>query len=73
MGYLKGKSMVLKYQQFTNLFLKYRHLEFWCTGHHVDTVAKNAKKIKEYIAKQNKTDKIMEQMTIAEAIDPFKK
>ena len=32
MGYLKGKSTVLIYQQFTNLFLKYRHREFWCTG-----------------------------------------
>ena len=33
MGYLKGKSTVLIYQQFTNLFLKYRHREFWYTGY----------------------------------------
>ena len=50
MGYLKGKSTVLIYQRYTNLMLKYRHREFWCTGYYVDTVGKNTKKIKEYIA-----------------------
>ena len=73
MGYLKGKSTVLIYQQFTNLMLKYRHREFWCTGYYVDTVGKNAKKIKEYIANQLKEDKRIEQMTMQEIIDPFKK
>lgn len=73
MGYLKGKSTVLIYQRFTNLFLKYRHREFWCTGYYVDTVGKNTKKIKEYIANQLKEDRRIEQMTMAEIIDPFKK
>ena len=73
MGYLKGKSTVLLYQQFTNLFLKYRHREFWCVGYYVDTVGKNTKKIKEYIANQLKIDKQIEQMTMQELIDPFKK
>ena len=73
MGYLKGKSTVLIYQQFTKLFLKYSHREFWCTGYYVDTVGKNTKKIKEYIANQYKNDKMVEQMSITEAIDPFKK
>ena len=39
----------------------------------MDTVGKNTKKIKEYIANQLKHDKMMEQMSIAEAIDPFKR
>ena len=73
MGYLKGKSTCRIYQRFTNLFLKYRHREFWCTGYYVDTVGKNTKKIKEYIANQYKEDKRMEQLTIQELIDPFKK
>ena len=73
MGYLKGKSTVLIYQRFTNLFLKYRHREFWCTGYYVDTVGKNTKKIKEYIANQLKEDRGIEQMTMAEIIDPFKR
>lgn len=61
MGYLKGKSTVLIYQRYTNLMLKYRHREFWCTGYYVDTVGKNTKKIKEYIANQLKEDKRIEQ------------
>ena len=73
MGYLKGKSSVLIYQKFSNLMYKYRHREFWCTGYYVDTVGKNTKIIKEYIANQLKADKQMEQMTIQELIDLFKK
>lgn len=73
MGYLKGKSTALIYQKFTNLILKYRHREFWCTGYYVDTVWKNTKKIKEYIANQLKEDKRIEQMTMQEIVDPFKR
>jgi putative transposase len=73
MGYLKGKSSVLIYQRFTNLMLKYRHREFWCSGYYVDTVGKNTKKIKEYIANQLNEDKKIEQMTMQEIKDPFAK
>lgn len=72
MGFLKGKSTTLIYQQFTSLYLKYRHREFWCTGYYVDTVGKNTKKIKEYIANQYKQDKLSDQMSMFEKIDPFK-
>jgi len=73
MGYLKGKSSILIYQKYANMKFKYRNREFWCRGYFVDTVGKNTKKIKEYIANQIKEDKEMEQMTIFEKIDPFKK
>ena len=73
MGYLKGKSTVLIYQRFTNLMLKYRHREFCCTGYYVDTVGKNTKKIKEYIANQLKEDKRIAQLSMQELVDPFKK
>ena len=63
MGYLKGKSTVLIYQRFTNLMLKYRHREFWCTGYYVDTVGKNTKKSKVYIANQLKEEKRIGEMT----------
>ena len=72
MGYLKGKSSVAIYQKYANMKFKYRHREFWCTGYYVDTVGKNTKKIKEYIANQIKEDKIMDQISIFETIDPFK-
>ena len=73
MGYLKGKSSVIIYQKYANMKFQYRHREFWCTGYYVDTVGKNTKKIKEYIANQMQEDKKIEQLSIAEAINPFKK
>ena len=73
MGFLKGKSSVMIYQKFGNLKFKYRNREFWCRGYYVDTVGKNTKKIKEYIANQLSEDKRMEQMTIYEINDPFAK
>ena len=73
MGYLKGKSSILIYQRYANMKFKYRNREFWCRGYYVDSVGKNTKAIKEYIANQLKEDKEMEQMTIYEINDPFKK
>lgn len=73
MGYLKGKSSILIYQKYANMKFKYRNREFWCRGYYVDTVGKNKKAIQEYIANQLKEDKEMEQMTIYEINDPFKK
>ena len=72
MGYLKGKSSVAIYQKYANMKFKYRHREFWCTGYYVDTVGKNTKKIKEYIANQYKEDKIRDQISMFEIVDPFK-
>ncbi len=73
MGYLKGKSSIMIYQKYANMKFKYRNREFWCRGYYIDTVGKNTKVIKEYIANQLKEDKEMEQMTIYEINDPFKK
>ena len=73
MGYLKGKSSILIYQKYANMKFKYRNREFWCRGYYVDTVGKNKKAIQEYIANQLKEDKEMEQMTVFEINDPFKK
>ena len=42
-GYLKGKSSLMIYEQFSNLKYKYRNREFWCRVYYVDTVGKNAK------------------------------
>ena len=71
-GFLKGKSSLLIYQKWANMKFKYRNREFWCRGYYVDTVGKNTTKIKEYIANQIKEDKMMEQMTLTELLDPFK-
>ena len=69
---MKGKSSLLIYLKWANMKYKYRKREFWCRGYYVDTVGKNTTKIKEYIANQLKEDKLTEQMTITELLDPFK-
>ena len=63
-GYLKGKSSLMIYEQFQNLKYKYRNREFWCRGYYVDTVGKNAKKIEEYIRNQLEEDRMGEQLTM---------
>ncbi len=70
MGYLKGKSSLMIYEKWGNMRYKYRNRQFWCRGYYVDTVGKNTKAIKEYIANQLKEDKETNQMTL-EDIDPF--
>lgn len=64
MGYLKGKSSLMPYEQFGDLKFKYRNREFWCRGYYVDTVGKNVKKIQEYIANQLQSDLEYDQMTL---------
>lgn len=70
MGYLKGKSSLMIFEKWGNMKYKYRNREFWCRGYYVDTVGKNTKKIKEYIAHQLEEDKLSEQLTM-EYADPF--
>ena len=67
MGYLKGKSSTMLYEQFGELKYKYRNREFWCKGHYVDTVGKNESRIAEYIQNQLKEDLLGEQLSIPEA------
>ena len=70
MGFIKGKSSLLIYSKWANMRYQYRNREFWCRGYYVDTVGKNTKKIKEYIANQLKEDQLSHQMTL-EDFDPF--
>ena len=70
MGYLKGKSSTMLYEQFGELKYKYRNREFWCRGYYVDTAGKNDARIAEYIRNQLKEDELGEQLTIP-SISPF--
>ena len=63
MGYLKGKSSLMLYEQFPALQFKYRNREFWCRGYYVDTAGKGAKKVAVYIQNQLKEVQAGEQMT----------
>ena len=70
MGYLKGKSAAMMYEQFGELKYKYRSREFWCKGYYVDTVGKNESRIAEYVRNQLKEDELSDQLVIPEA-NPF--
>lgn len=71
MGYLKGKSSLMPYEQFGDLKFKYRNRESWCRGYSVDTVGKNKQKIQEYIRKQLDEDKLGTQLSIPYSGSPF--
>ena len=71
MGYLKGKSSLMIYDQFGDLKFKYRNREFWCRGYYVDTAGKNAKKIHEYIRHQLEEDKLGDQLSFPLKGNPF--
>ena len=64
MGYLKGKSSLMIFQKWGNMKFAYRNREFWYRGYYVNTVGKNTKKIKEYIANQLKDDQLGKQFII---------
>ena len=71
MGYLKGKSSLMIFDRHANLKYKYGDRHFWARGYYVDTVGRNKKQIQEYIRNQLEEDKIAEQISIKEFIDPF--
>ena len=71
MGYLKGKSSLMIFDQFANMKYRYGNRQFWCRGYYVDTVGRNKKAIEEYIRNQLIEDKQYEQLTMKELIDPF--
>jgi putative transposase len=70
MGYLKGKSSLMIFDQHANMKYRYGNREFWCRGYYVDTVGKNKKAIEEYIRNQIQEDLAYEQMSIKEFSRP---
>lgn len=70
-GYIKGKSTLLIFDRHADLKYKYGQRKFWCRGYYVDTVGKNTKAIQEYIANQLKEDRLADELSSKEYIDPF--
>lgn len=70
MGFIKGKSSLMIYERWSNIKCQYRNREFWCRGYYVDTVGKNAVKIREYISNQLKEAQLSDQLTL-DLNDPF--
>ncbi len=71
MGYLKGKSSLMLYEQVGDLKFIYRNREFWCRRFYVETVGKNTAKIQDYIKHQLEEDKKCEQLSIPYQGSPF--
>ena len=71
MGYLKIKSSLMIFDRHANLKYKYGNRHFWARGYFVDTVGRNKKAIKAYIQNQLEEDKMSDQISIKEFIDPF--
>ena len=72
MGYLKGKSSLMIFDQHANLKYKYGNRHFWCRGYYVDTVGRNEKVIQEYIKRQLEEDQRIDQLSLIEYTEPFK-
>ena len=71
MGYLKGKSSLMIFEQFSNLKYKFGNRHFWCKGYFVSTVGVNETTIIKYIREQEMRDKIADQHSLIEHKNPF--
>ena len=71
MGYLKGKSSLMIFDRHANLKYKYGNRHFWARGYYVDTVGRNRKAIKAYIANQLQEDQIADQVSLGLYTGPW--
>lgn len=71
MGYLKSKSTLMIFERHANMKYKFGNRKFWSRGYFVDTIGKNGKAIREYIQNQLQEDKLSDQMSMKEFVDPF--
>lgn len=72
MGYLKGKSVMMIFNQHANLKYKFGNRHFWATGYYVSTVGLSTATIQKYIREHEKQDQIEDKLNTKEYGDPFK-
>lgn len=72
MGYLKGKSALMIFDQHANLKYKFGNRHFWSVGYYVSTVGLNEATIKKYIQEQEQQDIAMDRLSVKEYADPFR-
>ena len=72
MGYLKGKSALMIFENHANLKYKYGQKTFWARGYYVSTVGLNKQIIAKYIREQETEDMIQDKRSVKEYEDPFK-
>lgn len=71
MGYLKGKSSLMIFEEHANLKYNYGNRHFWAQGYYVSTVGLNKSTIKKYIQEQEIEDKVKDKRSLKEYKDPF--
>ena len=71
MGYLKSKSTLMIFDRHANMKYKFGNRHFGAKGYFGDTVGKNEKIIREYIQNQLQEDKLYDQISMKEFVDPF--
>ena len=71
-GYLKGKSALMIFENHANLKYKYGQRTFWARGYYVSTVGLNKNTIKKYIREQEVEDMLQDKRSVKEYEDPFK-
>ena len=73
MGYLKGKSSLMIFENHSNLKYKFGNRKFWAEGFYVSTVGLNEATIIKYVQDQEKVDLSLDKLSTKEYEDPFKK
>ena len=71
MGYLKGKSSLMIFEEHANLKYNYGNRHFWAEGYFVSTVGMNKNTIKKYIQNQELEVQIKDKRSLKEYKDPF--
>jgi putative transposase len=69
-GYLKGKSAMMIFEQFSRLKRNFKGHSFWARGYYVSTVGLDEAKIRRYIKNQQETDTIEDKYD-NDPSDPF--
>ena len=72
MGYLKGKSALMIFENHANLKYKYGQRTFCARGYYVSIVGLNKQTIKKYTKEQETEDMIIDKRSVKEYEDPFK-
>ena len=70
MGYIKGKSSLMIFDEFSQLKYKYGNRRFWSVGYYVGTTGLNEASIRKYIREQEREDIMLDKRTAREYTDP---
>ena len=71
MGYLKGKTSLMIFDEHANLKYNYGARHFWSEGYYVSAVGLNKKTVQNYIKNQELEDQIEDRRSLKEYKDPF--